>query len=125
MTGERPTTSSQASFNVGYYGLAQILNATLAMLLIGFLTRTLGRTGFGEFSFAFVVASIGVLSVDPGHVLFAIPVETKAPGSAPFSSVGEQVYLALALLIGLASGPIQSSSRTLLARMCPPGKTTE
>ena len=47
------------------------------------------------------------------------------PGSAPFSSVGEQVYLAFAVLIGLASGPIQASSRTLLARMCPPDKTTE
>jgi UMF1 family MFS transporter len=28
-------------------------------------------------------------------------------------------------VIGLASGPIQASSRTLLARMCPPGKITE
>ena len=51
-----------------------------------------------------------------------LPVEPKLPGSAPFSSVGEQVYLAFAILIGLASGPIQASSRTLLARMCPPGK---
>ena len=54
-----------------------------------------------------------------------VPVAPKLPGSAPFSSVGEQVYLAFAILIGLASGPIQASSRTLLARMCPPGKTTE
>ena len=66
-----------------------------------------------------------MLSVDQGHVLFVLPVEPKLPGSAPFSSVGEQVYLAFAMLIGLASGPIQASSRTLLARMCPPGKTTE
>ncbi len=42
-----------------------------------------------------------------------------------FSSIGEQVYLAFAILIGIASGPIQSSSRTLLARMCPPDKVTE
>jgi UMF1 family MFS transporter len=53
------------------------------------------------------------------------PVEPKAPGSAPFSSVGEQVYLAFAILIGLASGPIQAASRTLLARLSPPEKTTE
>ena len=73
----------------------------------------------------FIAASIGVLSVDRDHVLFVLPVEPKLPGSAPFSSVGEQVYLAFAVLIGLASGPIQASSRTLLARMCPPGKVTE
>jgi MFS transporter, UMF1 family len=73
----------------------------------------------------FVAASIGVLSVDRDHVLFVLPVEAKLPASAPFSSAGEQVYLAFAILIGLAAGPIQASSRTLLARMCPPGKTTE
>jgi UMF1 family MFS transporter len=54
-----------------------------------------------------------------------VPVEAKVPGSAPFASAGEQVYLAFAILVGLASGPIQSSSRTLLARLSPPGKTTE
>jgi len=73
----------------------------------------------------FIAASIGVLSVDRDHVLFVLAVEAKAPGSAPFSSAGEQVYLAFAILIGLAAGPIQASSRTLLARMCPPGKMTE
>ncbi len=58
-------------------------------------------------------------------MLFVHPVEPKVPGSAPFSSMGEQVYLAFAILIGLASGPIQAASRTLLARMTPPEKTTE
>jgi UMF1 family MFS transporter len=66
-----------------------------------------------------------VLSVDHDHVLFVVPVEPKVLGSAPFSSIGEQVYLVFAMLIGIASGPIQSSSRTLLARMCPEDKVTE
>jgi UMF1 family MFS transporter len=65
------------------------------------------------------------LSVDKDHVLFVQQVEPKLAGSAPFSSTGEQVYLAFAILIGLASGPIQAASRTLLARMSPPEKTTE
>jgi UMF1 family MFS transporter len=73
----------------------------------------------------FIAAAIGVLSVDAAHVLFVVPVEAKLSGSAPFSSVGEQVILAFAILIGLASGPVQASSRTLLARLCPSGKTTE
>ncbi len=54
-----------------------------------------------------------------------MPVAAKLAGSAPFSSVGEQVYLAFAILIGLAAGPIQASSRTLLARISPPQKMTE
>jgi UMF1 family MFS transporter len=63
--------------------------------------------------------------VDKDHVLFALPVEAKLQGSAPFTSVAEQVYLAFAILIGIAAGPIQSASRTLLARLSPPDKTTE
>jgi UMF1 family MFS transporter len=73
----------------------------------------------------FIAAAIGVLSVDRDHVLFVVPVAPKAEGSATFASTGEKVYLAFAILIGIASGPIQSSSRTLLARMCPPDKVTE
>jgi len=63
--------------------------------------------------------------VDKSHVLFVLPIEARLPGSAPLTSVGEQVYLAFAILIGVASGPIQSASRTLLARLSPPDKTTE
>ena len=40
-------------------------------------------------------------------------------------AVLEQGVPAFAVLIGLSAGPIQASSRTLLARLCPPEKTTE
>jgi UMF1 family MFS transporter len=73
----------------------------------------------------FIAAALGVLSVDRDHIFFVLPVEAKLAGSAPFSSVGEQVYLAFAVLVGLASGPIQASSRTLLARISPSDKMTE
>jgi UMF1 family MFS transporter len=46
-------------------------------------------------------------------------VAPKAEGSGAFTSVGEQVYLAFSVLIGIASGPLQSASRSLLARMAP------
>ncbi len=59
------------------------------------------------------------------EVLFAFPVAAKLPGSGPFTSPGEQVYLLFGIFIGLAAGPIQASSRTLLARLSPPEKTTE
>jgi UMF1 family MFS transporter len=66
-----------------------------------------------------------VLSIDADEVLFVVPVTSKADGSGLFASAGEQAYLAFAVLIGLSAGPIQASSRTLLARLCPPEKTTE
>jgi UMF1 family MFS transporter len=111
---------------LGRFGIILTLAGTLGAALGGLLDDRSGSKAVIVWTLClFIVAALGVLSVDRDHVLFALPVDAKAPGSAPFSSTGEQVYLAFAILIGLASGPVQSSSRTLLARMCPPDKTTE
>ncbi|WP_083241304.1 MFS transporter [Methyloceanibacter stevinii] len=73
----------------------------------------------------FIVGSLGVLSVDPDEIFFFVPVTEKVDGGGLFASTGERVLLSFALLIGIALGPIQASSRTLLARICPPAQTTE
>jgi UMF1 family MFS transporter len=111
---------------LGLFGIILTITGTFGAALGGLLDDRKGsKVVIAATLLLFIMSSIGVLSVDHDHVLFVLPVEPKAPGSAPFSSVGEQVYLAFAMLIGIASGPIQSSSRTLLARMCPPDKVTE
>jgi UMF1 family MFS transporter len=111
---------------LGLFGIILTLAGTIGAALGGTLDDHLGsKRVIGWALLLFILAAIGVLSVDKTHVLFVHAVEPKAPGSAPFSSVGEQVYLAFAILIGLASGPIQAASRTLLARLSPPEKTTE
>jgi UMF1 family MFS transporter len=111
---------------LGLFGIVLTIAGTIGAALGGPLDDRAGSKTVIAFTLClFTAAAIGVLSVDRDHVLFVLAVEAKLPGSAPFSSVGEQVYLAFAILIGLASGPIQASSRTLLARMCPPGKMTE
>jgi MFS transporter, UMF1 family len=111
---------------LGLFGIILTLAGTIGAALGGTLDDHLGsKRVIGWALLLFIFAAIGVLSVDKTHVLFVHAVEPKAPGSAPFSSVGEQVYLAFAILIGLASGPIQAASRTLLARLSPPEKTTE
>ncbi|MBC8013027.1 MAG: MFS transporter, partial [Methyloceanibacter sp.] len=111
---------------LGLFGIILTVAGTIGAVLGGPLDDRSGSKAVIVFTLClFIAASIGVLSVDRDHVLFVLPVEAKLPGSAPFSSAGEQVYLAFAIFIGLGSGPIQASSRTLLARMCPPGKTTE
>jgi MFS transporter, UMF1 family len=111
---------------LGLFGIILTVAGTIGAALGGLLDDRRGsKTVIAATLLLFIAAAIGVLSVDRAHVLFVLPVAPKLPGSAPFSSVGEQVYLAFAVLIGLASGPIQASSRTLLARLCPPDKTTE
>jgi len=111
---------------LGLFGIILTIAGTIGAVLGGPLDDRSGSKAVIVSTLClFIAASIGVLSVDRDHVLFVLPVEAKLAGSAPFSSAGEQVYLAFAILIGLGAGPIQASSRTLLARMCPPGKTTE
>jgi UMF1 family MFS transporter len=111
---------------LGLFGIVLTIAGTIGAVLGGPLDDRAGSKPVIAFTLVlFIAAAIGVLSVDRSHVLFVVPVEAKLPGSAPFSSPGEQLYLAFAILIGLASGPIQASSRTMLARMCPPGKMTE
>jgi UMF1 family MFS transporter len=72
-----------------------------------------------------LVAALGILSIDPTHILFAVPVEPKVQGSAPFSSTGEKVFLGFATIVGLVSAPVQASSRSLLPRLAPEEKITQ
>jgi UMF1 family MFS transporter len=72
-----------------------------------------------------LIGSFGILSVDANHVFYVVEVTPKVPGSAPFSSIGELVFLAFAIIVGLVSAPAQASSRSLLARLAPQEKITQ
>ena len=41
------------------------------------------------------------------------------PGGGIFTSAAERVYIVLGALIGMAAGPLQAASRTLLVRLAP------
>lgn len=111
---------------LGLFGIVLTLAGTISAGFGGVLDDRAGsRTVIVVALLFFITGSIGVLSVDPDEILFFVSVAPKADGSGLFASAGERAYLAFAILIGLSAGPIQASSRTLLARICPPGKTTE
>ena len=65
------------------------------------------------------LASVLVLSVGRDFVLFVIPAEPAAPGHGLYDSLPERLYVAFGLLIGAAAGPVQASSRALLAQLAP------
>ncbi len=111
---------------LGLFGIILTISGTLGAALGGLLDDRFGsKPLIATMLVLLIIASLGVLSVDQDQVLFAVSVAPKLPGSAVFSSTGELVYLGFAILIGLTAGPIQSASRTLLARLSPPEKTTE
>ena len=61
----------------------------------------------------------GILSLGREHVLFVFPAEPPRPGDGLFASLPEKLFLALRLVIGAVAGPLQASSRSLLARIAP------
>jgi UMF1 family MFS transporter len=111
---------------LGVFGIVLTIAGTVGAAAGGLLDDRLGskRVILGTLML-FILAALAVLSVDQDHIFFVLPVAPKETGGGLFASTGEQVYLLFATLIGLASGPIQSSSRTLLARLAPADKRTE
>ncbi len=111
---------------LGLFGIVLTIAGAIGAAFGGVLDDRFGSKRVIECGLVlFVLGAIGVLSVAKTEVLFVLPVNAKAPESGAFSSPGEQVILAFAILIGLASGPVQAASRTLLARLSPPEKITE
>ncbi len=68
---------------------------------------------------------IAFLSIGRDHVLFVVPAAPPVPGAPMFSALGEKLYVAIGLVIGLVIGPAQAASRTLLVRLAPPDRVTQ
>ena len=108
---------------LGLFGIILTISGTIGAALGGILDDRFGsKRLIATMLVVLIIASLGVLSVDQDQVLFVMSVVPKLPGSAAFSSTGELVYLGFAILIGLTAGPIQSASRTLLARTLTAGQ---
>ncbi len=117
---------SWGTLEQGLFGIFLAVTGTLGAFLGGRFDDIIGPKKVIMLGLiGLLVATIGIISVDKTHILFVIEVAEKTKGSAPFSSVAEQVYLGFAFLIGIVFGPIYSSSRTLMARLAPEDKRTE
>ncbi len=111
---------------LGMFGIALTLVGAFGALIGGRLDDKLGpKTVIITALLILLCGAIGILSVDQTHVLYTTDVAAKAAGSKPFSSIGEQVFLAFAIIVGLVAAPVQASSRSLLARLAPPEKITQ
>jgi UMF1 family MFS transporter len=110
----------------GIFGVILVLTGVIGAIIGGFLDDWLGskRVIIGSLV-ALIIGTIGILSVSDSAVLFSLAAAPKAPGSGIFSSTGEQVFLAFALLVGIVAAPVQAASRSLLSHLAPPEKMTQ
>jgi len=114
------------SFELGLFGILLTITATIGAIVGGGLDDRIGAKPVIVGSLVLLtLASIAILSVDAGHVGFVFAVDPAQPEGGLFASTGERVYLAIGAAIGALAGPVQSASRSLMARIVPRGKTTE
>lgn len=101
----------------GVFGIILNVAAILGCLLAGFLDARLGsKTVVAASILCLIVATLGIVSTAPGSTLFGLVEFGPAEAAGLFSTQAERAYLAWGLLIGLAFGPVQASSRAWLAQ---------
>lgn len=114
------------ALELGLFGIVLTLTGVFGALIGGVLDDRIGsKTVIVASLLLLLIGAFGILSVDRDHVLYLSEVAPKEAGSAPFSSSGERVFLAFAILVGLVAAPVQAASRALLARLAPPEKMTQ
>ena len=114
------------TIELGVFGILLTVTGTLGAWLGGKLDDRIGGKPvvLGAIG-CLLLACLGILSLGRETVFFVISAAPATTGDGLFASAPEQVYLALGLLIGLVAGPLQASSRSLMARLAPEGRTAE
>lgn len=113
-------------FELGLFGILLTVTGTIGALIGGRLDDRYGAKKIVVGALALLtLSSLAILSIDANHIGFVIEVAPIEIDDGLFASTGERVYLALGALIGALAGPLQASSRSLMARIAPTGKSTE
>src|SRR5215213_9382319 len=108
------------AIELGIFGILLTITGTLGALIGGRLDDRIGAKPVILGSIAILaLVCIGVLSLGRDHILFVIPTAPSAPDDGLYGSAPEKAFVLLGLVIGSVAGPLQASSRSLLARLVP------
>jgi UMF1 family MFS transporter len=102
---------------IGLYGIMLALVAIFGCLAAGYLDSVLGSKRVVIICLVILtLATIGNISTAPTFTLFGLVPLSTADGGGLFGTAAEKIYILYGMLIGLAFGPVQASSRSFLAR---------
>jgi UMF1 family MFS transporter len=106
-----------SSTEIGLYGIILNVAAILGCWAASRLDTALGSKKVVVASLVMlIVATIGIVSTGKGFTLFGALPLNGADTLGLFGTPAEKAYIVFGLLVGLAFGPVQASSRSYLAR---------
>ena len=107
------------TIQIGTFGIILAVAGTFGAFIGGKLDDAVGPKRVIAGSMLLLLLSIiSILLIDRETILF-MKVTPPTPGGGLFAAPAEKAYLALGCLIGIAGGPLQAASRTLLIRLAP------
>ena len=102
---------------LGIYGIILNVVAIFGCLVAAKLDTQMGSKKVVLLSIILLmIATIGIVSTGPGYTLFGAWQLPGADTGGLFGTPAEKAYIFFGLLIGIAFGPVQASSRSYLAR---------
>jgi UMF1 family MFS transporter len=108
---------------IGLYGIILNVVAIFGCLAASRLDQRLGSKSIVILALIFLsAATLGMISTGPGYALFGLIDLGTARSGALFGTMAEKAYILFGLLVGLAFGPVQASSRSWLARSVSAGE---
>jgi UMF1 family MFS transporter len=107
------------TIQIGTFGILLAIAGAFGAWIGGKLDDRLGpKRVIAGALIVLLLSVIWILTIDRDSVFF-IKVAPPVPGGGLFAATAEKVYLLLGCLIGMAGGPLQAASRSLLIRMAP------
>ena len=114
------------TLQIGTFGILLAFSGTIGAWLGGKFDDLFGPKRVIAGSMLLLLAAIAaILSIDRDTLFFVRKVTPPEPGGGLFAAPAEKAYLALGFLIGMAAGPLQAASRTLLIRLAPKDRITQ
>lgn len=106
-----------ATIEIGLYGIILNVVAIFGCIIAGRIDHRIGSKVTIVISLIMLlIATVGIISTGPGYTLFGLIELPVADSGGFFGTAAEKAYILYGLLIGLAFGPVQASSRSYLAR---------
>lgn len=108
------------TIEIGIFGILLTITGTFGSLVGGWADDRFGsRPVVMTALVILVVCTVTIISIDKSHIFFVVPAAGPVPGDGLYATTGEKLYILLGAFIGIAAGPVQAASRSMLAHLAP------